>query len=138
VFAPRVKHIFPSSSRIDTVLQYQYSTGKQVITKPNDLAIWRTRDLRLCGKQVRESHVREQVPTPDLQCGLLEEKISLIEKPLKLLSRSSMVFPSFVGLNFLVFNGLKFISLSINEQMVGHKFGEFIMTKKQVNHKKAR
>jgi small subunit ribosomal protein S19 len=49
-----------------------------------------------------------------------------------------MVFPSFVGLNFLVFNGLKFISLSINEQMVGHKFGEFIMTKKQASHKKAR
>ena len=65
-------------------------------------------------------------------------KISNNKKPLKLLSRSSTVFPSFVGLNFLVFNGLKFISLSINEQMVGHKFGEFIMTKKQVNHKKAR
>jgi small subunit ribosomal protein S19 len=65
-------------------------------------------------------------------------KTSNNKKPLKLLSRSSTVFPSFVGLNFLVFNGLKFISLSINEQMVGHKFGEFIMTKKQVNHKKAR
>jgi len=57
-------------------------------------------------------------------------KTSNNKKPLKLLSRSSTVFPSFVGLNFLVFNGLKFISLSINEQMVGHKFGEFIMTKK--------
>jgi small subunit ribosomal protein S19 len=65
-------------------------------------------------------------------------KISNNKKPLKLLSRSSMVFPSFVGLNFLVFNGLKFISLSINEQMVGHKFGEFIMTKKHASHKKAR
>jgi ribosomal protein S19 len=38
----------------------------------------------------------------------------------------------------LVFNGLKFISLSINEQMIGHKLGEFIMTKKQASHKKAR
>jgi len=65
-------------------------------------------------------------------------KTSNNKKPLKLLSRSSTVFPSFVGLNFLVFNGLKFISLSINEQMVGHKFGEFIMTKKQANHKKER
>jgi small subunit ribosomal protein S19 len=65
-------------------------------------------------------------------------KTSNNKKPLKLLSRSSTVFPSFVGLNFLVFNGLKFISLSINEQMVGHKFGEFIMTKKQANHKKTR
>ena len=65
-------------------------------------------------------------------------KTSNNKKPLKLLSRSSTVFPSFVGLTFLVFNGLKFISVSINEQMVGHKFGEFIMTKKQVNHKKAR
>ena len=65
-------------------------------------------------------------------------KTSNNKKPLKLLSRSSMVFPSFVGLNFLVFNGLKFISLSINEQMVGHKFGEFIMTKKQASYKKAR
>ena len=68
----------------------------------------------------------------------LSYKTSNNKKPLKLLSRSSMVFPSFVGLNFLVFNGLKFISLSINEQMVGHKFGEFIMTKKHASHKKAR
>jgi len=65
-------------------------------------------------------------------------KMSTNKKPLKLLSRSSTVFPSFVGLNFLVFNGLKFISLSINEQMIGHKLGEFIMTKKQASHKKAR
>jgi len=65
-------------------------------------------------------------------------KMNNKKKPLKLLSRSSTVFPSFVGLNFLVFNGLKFISLSINEQMIGHKLGEFIMTKKQASHKKAR
>ena len=65
-------------------------------------------------------------------------KISNSKKPLKVLAKSSMIFPSFVGLNFLVFNGKKFINLLFNQQMVGHKLGEFIMTKKQGNQKKAR
>jgi len=49
--------------------------------------------------------------------------------------------PQFVGLTFGVYNGHKFIPVSVNEQMVGHKFGEFAPTRTFYGHeadKKAR
>jgi small subunit ribosomal protein S19 len=56
--------------------------------------------------------------------------------PVKVFLKSSVIFPSFVGLTFSIFNGKKFISLTISEEMVGHKFGEFVATKKYPIHKK--
>jgi small subunit ribosomal protein S19 len=44
-------------------------------------------------------------------------------------SRRSMVIPDMVGLTFAVHNGRKFIPVFINEQMVGHKLGEFAHTR---------
>ena len=56
-------------------------------------------------------------------------------------SRRSTILPQFVGLTFGVYNGHKFIPVSVNEQMVGHKFGEFAPTRTYYGHeadKKAR
>jgi small subunit ribosomal protein S19 len=44
-------------------------------------------------------------------------------------SRRSMVTPQMVGLTFAVHNGRKFMPVFINEQMVGHKLGEFSLTR---------
>lgn len=44
-------------------------------------------------------------------------------------SRRSTVIPSMVGLTFAIHNGRKFIPVFITEQMVGHKLGEFSMTR---------
>ena len=44
-------------------------------------------------------------------------------------SRRSTVTPDMVGLTFAVHNGRKFIPVYINEQMVGHKLGEFAHTR---------
>ena len=44
-------------------------------------------------------------------------------------SRRSMVIPSMVGLTFAVHNGRKFIPVFVTEQMVGHKLGEFALTR---------
>ncbi len=44
-------------------------------------------------------------------------------------SRRSMIIPQMVGLTFAVHNGRKFIPVYINEQMVGHKLGEFAHTR---------
>jgi len=56
-------------------------------------------------------------------------------------SRRSTILPQFVGLTFGVYNGHKFIPVSVNEQMVGHKLGEFSPTRTYYGHeadKKAR
>jgi small subunit ribosomal protein S19 len=44
-------------------------------------------------------------------------------------SRRSTVIPQMVGLTFAVHNGRKFIPVFITEQMVGHKLGEFSLTR---------
>ncbi len=49
-------------------------------------------------------------------------------------SRRSTVLPQFVGLTFGVYNGHKFIPVLVNEDMVGHKFGEFSPTRTYYGH----
>jgi small subunit ribosomal protein S19 len=44
-------------------------------------------------------------------------------------SRRSTIIPQFVGLTFAVHNGRKFVPVFITEQMVGHKLGEFSITR---------
>ncbi len=55
-------------------------------------------------------------------------------KPIKTWSRRSTVLPDFVGLTFSVYNGHKFIPVSVNEDMVGHKLGEFAPTRTFPGH----
>ena len=50
-------------------------------------------------------------------------------KPIKTWSRRSTVTPDFIGLNFLVHNGKAFQPVFITENMVGHKLGEFSLTR---------
>ena len=56
------------------------------------------------------------------------------KKPIKTWSRKSTIIPDFVGISFLIYNGKKFISLTISEDMVGHKFGEFSPTRQFFGH----
>ena len=56
------------------------------------------------------------------------------KKPIKTWSRKSTIIPDFVGVSFLIYNGKKFIPLTISEDMVGHKLGEFAPTRTFVGH----
>ena len=51
------------------------------------------------------------------------------KKPIKTWSRKSTIIPDFVGISFLIYNGKKFIPITISEDMVGHKLGEFAPTR---------
>ena len=53
---------------------------------------------------------------------------------IKTWSRRSTILPQFVGLTFAVHNGNKFIPVSISEDMVGHKLGEFAPTRTYYGH----
>ncbi len=60
---------------------------------------------------------------------------------IKTWSRRSTILPQFVGLTFGVYNGHKFVPVAIDEDMVGHKLGEFSPTRTYYGHtadKKAR
>jgi small subunit ribosomal protein S19 len=49
--------------------------------------------------------------------------------PIKTWSRRSTILPQFVGLVFNVYNGRKFVPVTVNEDMVGMKLGEFAPTR---------
>ena len=53
---------------------------------------------------------------------------------IKIWSRRSTILPQFVGLTFNVYNGRKFIPVSVNEDMVGMKLGEFAPTRTFPGH----
>lgn len=49
-------------------------------------------------------------------------------------SRRSTILPQFVGLTFGVYNGKKHVPVTVTEEMIGHKFGEFSPTRTFVAH----
>ena len=59
----------------------------------------------------------------------VEKSISTNDKkPIKTWSRRSMITPDMVGLNIAVHNGRQHVPIFIQEDMVGHKLGEFVLT----------
>jgi len=63
-----------------------------------------------------------------------KQKNQANRKPIKTWSRKSTIIPDFVGVSFLIYNGKKFISLTVSEDMVGHKLGEFAPTRTFFGH----
>jgi small subunit ribosomal protein S19 len=53
---------------------------------------------------------------------------------IKIWSRRSTILPQFVGLTFGVYNGNKHVPVSVSEEMVGHKFGEFAPSRTFYGH----
>ena len=70
---------------------------------------------------------------PFVQPKLLKRVLEMNEKGekivLKTWSRSSTIFPSFVGHTFAVHDGRKHVPVYVTEDMVGHKLGEFAPTR---------
>jgi small subunit ribosomal protein S19 len=56
------------------------------------------------------------------------------KKPIKTWSRRSTVLPDFIGLTLAVHNGKQHIPVYISENMVGHKLGEFALTRTFKGH----
>ena len=63
-----------------------------------------------------------------------KQKNETNKKPIKTWSRKSTIIPDFVGVSFLIYNGKKFIPITISEDMVGHKLGEFAPTRQFAGH----
>ncbi len=75
---------------------------------------------------------------PFVQPILLKRVIEMNEKGetrvLKTWSRSSTIFPDFVGHTFAVHDGRKHVPVYVTEDMVGHKLGEFAPTRTYKGH----
>ena len=75
-------------------------------------------------------------PFVDMHLIKKAEKVSESgrKEVIKTWSRRSTILPQFVGLTFGVYNGQKFVPVTVNEQMVGHKLGEFSPTRSFKGH----
>ena len=75
---------------------------------------------------------------PYVQEVLMKRVLAMNEagekKVLKTWSRSSTIFPDFVGHTFAVHDGRKHVPVYVNEDMVGHKLGEFAPTRTFKGH----
>ena len=63
-----------------------------------------------------------------------KQKLDPKKMPIKTWSRKSTILPDFVGVSFQIYNGKKFIPITISEDMVGHKLGEFVVTRTYRGH----
>ena len=77
---------------------------------------------------------------PYVQEALYKRVLAMNEagekKVLKTWSRSSTIFPDFVGHTFAVHDGRKHVPVYVTEDMVGHKLGEFVPTRTYRGHGK--
>jgi small subunit ribosomal protein S19 len=68
--------------------------------------------------------------------GHLLKKVAIIandsnkaSKVIKTWSRRSTIIPEFIGVTFAVHNGKKFVPVYVTDNMIGHKLGEFSLTR---------
>jgi small subunit ribosomal protein S19 len=71
--------------------------------------------------------------------GVLLKKVEAAQanrdkKPIKTWSRRSTVMPDFIGLTIAVHNGKQHVPVYVSENMVGHKLGEFALTRTFKGH----
>lgn len=75
---------------------------------------------------------------PFIDKSLMNKIVKLNEsgkkEVVKTWSRRSTIFPEFIGHTIAVHNGREFIPVYITEEMVGHKLGEFSLTRKFTGH----
>lgn len=75
---------------------------------------------------------------PFIDLHLLKKVQTAVEKndrkPIKTWSRRSMVSPDMLGLTLSVHNGRQHVPLLVTEDMVGHKLGEFVLTRTYRGH----
>ena len=72
----------------------------------------------------------------------LADKVAIMQgasakRPIKTWSRRSMIVPDMIGLTFAVHNGRDFVPVYVTENMIGHKLGEFALTRTFKGHRAA-
>ena len=75
---------------------------------------------------------------PFIDLHLMKKVEAAIEsndrRPIKTWSRRSMILPDMVGLTIAIHNGRQHVPVLVNEEMVGHKLGEFAPTRTYKGH----
>ncbi|MEM4719665.1 MAG: 30S ribosomal protein S19 [Candidatus Pacearchaeota archaeon] len=85
----------------------------------------------LCSRE-RRSLLR-QIQTVEKFLKRIEKKMKK-GQPIRTHLRDIIIVPQMVGITIYVHNGKEFVAVKINEDMLGHRLGEFAITRKHVKH----
>jgi small subunit ribosomal protein S19 len=72
-----------------------------------------------------------------IEKALMELKQGKNPKPIRTHLRDTIVVPKMIGLSFAIYNGKEFVVRKIEPEMLGHYFGELVLTRKKLVHGKA-
>ncbi|MEM1535884.1 MAG: 30S ribosomal protein S19 [Candidatus Pacearchaeota archaeon] len=109
---------------------------KEFLFRGKTLEELKKMDLREFAKYLKSRQRRSVLR----QSHVIEKFLKRIEKkkakgkPIRTHLRDLIIVPQMVGLTIYVHNGKEFIPVKINEEMLGHRLGEFALTRKQVKH----
>ena len=111
-------------------LGYKTRKGKK---QSDDLIVHRRKKQE---RMVKMARSLKKGPFADENLMKKVEKVNAQEKKevIKTWSRRSTIFPEFIGNTFAVHNGKEFVPVYVTEDMVGHKLGEFVATRKFGGH----
>jgi len=94
-----------------------------------------TRYIRIL-KEERLERLHKKYIDPRLLESVKKYHMDPKLNPIKTMSRSSTILPGFKGLIVNVYNGKKFIPFPVGPEHFGHKYGEYIYTRRFLGHKK--
>jgi len=66
----------------------------------------------------------------------VKNSLLISKSNIKIVSKNFVILPKFIGFTVQVYNGKTFIIVKVINEMVGHKLGEFVTTRKQFSYKK--
>ena len=90
---------------------------------------------KLVSARLRRSIMRGFTPAQKrLLKRIKKYKEKGIQKPIRTHCRDMPILPEMLGMKFMVFNGKEFIPVEITVEKLGHYLGEFIPTRKRVQH----
>ncbi|MCL4372131.1 ribosomal protein S19 family protein [Candidatus Marsarchaeota archaeon] len=86
-----------------------------------------------------KSRQRRWLKRNSLQLRKLNEKVARViasgnRKPIKTQTREALILPSWVGIQFDIYNGKEYQRLTIEPNMLGHRLGEFVYSTRRVQH----
>ncbi len=115
------------------------TTKKQFKFKGKTIDELKTLDVREFAKYLRSRQRRSvlrQFHEIEKFINRSKEKIAK-KKQIKTHQRDLVVVPEMVGMRIQVYNGRSFVPVDIIGEMLGHKFGEFALTRARIKHSKA-
>ncbi len=113
--------------------------AKEFLYKGKTLEDLKKMDLKELGNflPARERRVIKRGLTEPQKIFLQEfqnSKMGKRKKPLRTHCRNLMILPLLVGSQVHIYNGKEFVAVMIEPEMIGHRLGEFALTRKKVNH----